>query len=950
MNSAANLAANPAPQQEISVEAVLQVVATLCAELHQGAADLQALSLNSDLERDLGLDSLGRVELGLRLESRFGVPLQDAAVAAAETVADLLRLLTSPAIARGTRHSATGALTAPLLESRPRLGAPNTATTLIEVLAWHAEQHPNATHAVVLDEAGTRVVTYAQLRDGAQRVAGALQQAGVQPHSTVALMLPTGVEYLYAFFGALLAGAVPVPIYPPTRPSQIEEHVHRHAGIFINAEVSALITVPEAHTVAHFLQASCPSLKHVWSVSDLMQSKRLEPLRSPPSGESIAMLQYTSGSTGAPKGVVLTHANLLANIRAIGKLINASDSDVFVSWLPLYHDMGLIGAWLGSLYFGCLLVIMPPTSFLARPLRWLQAIDRYRGTLTASPNFGYALCVRRLAEPDLTGLDLSSLRVAFNGAEPVYPATLERFSERFAPHGFHPAAMMPVYGLAEAAVGLTFPPMGRGPIVDCVDRAEMTDRGRAVSRPEGTFNALRFVSCGRALPGYRLRLVDETDSEVPERVEGALQFAGPSATMGYFHNPHATAQLLRGEWRDTGDRAYMAAGELYITGRVKDIIIRRGRHLYPDDIENAIGDLEGVRKGCVVAFGAKELSTATEKLVVLAETRLTDPAARAQLKAHMNERVVACIGEPADEVVLAPLHAVLKTSSGKLRRAATRAAYEDHTLGRVPARPAVQMLRLTIEGAVAWLRRARAASARAAYGLYAWAVLLLIGIPALLRIALCREQAHAWRLNHLAASWIVRVWCIPFSAKWETPVVLPMPHVIVANHCSYVDSIFVAALLPDPHVVVAKAELQRIPVLAAYLRRLGIVFVERSQHADHGKRLLEMQQMKDALAAGTSVIVFPEGTFTHDAGLRAFHLGAFEIAVASGAPVIPIALQGTRRVLRDGRWLARRLPVQAVVGAPLRAPVGMEAFPAAVYLRDAARAQILRHCGEAELQ
>ena len=349
--------------------------------------------------------------------------------------------------------------------------------------------------------------------------------------------------------------------------------------------------------------------------------------------------------------------------------------------------MGLIGAWLGSLYFGCLLVIMPPTAFLTRPVRWLQAIHQYRGTLTASPNFGYELCARRLSDPDLTGLDLSSLRIAFNGAEPVYPDTLQRFSRRFAAFGFRAEAMTPVYGLAEVAVGLTFPPMGRGPIVDSIDRSTMMRERRAVSVAPNVPNDLRFVSCGRPLPGYRLRLLDEAGLEVPERVEGVLQFTGPSATSGYFHNPEATARLVHGEWRDTGDRAYLASGELYITGRIKDMIIRRGQHIYPDEIENAIGELAGVRKGCVVAFGTKEPTTATERLVVLAETRLTDASLRARLNTQINECVVKCIGEPPEEVVLAAPHTVLKTSSGKLRRAATRAAYEDHSLGHAPGRP-----------------------------------------------------------------------------------------------------------------------------------------------------------------------------------------------------------------------------------------------------------------------
>ena len=789
-------------------------------------------------------------------------------------------------------------------------------------------------------------MTYGQLREGAQRVAASLQRAGIPPGATIVLMLPTAVEYLYAFFGVLLAGAVPVPIYPPTRPSQIEEHVHRHVGVLINAGAEALITVPEARMVAHFLRAKVPSLRHICSVAELTQGEHFEPLLEPPSAESTAMLQYTSGSTGSPKGVVLTHANLLANIRTIGKVINATESDVFVSWLPLYHDMGLIGAWLGSLYFGCLLVIMPPTAFLARPARWLQALHQYRGTLTASPNFGYELCARRLADQDLAGLDLSCLRIAFNGAEAVDPDTLERFCRRFGPFGFRSEAMTPVYGLAEAAVALTIPPMGRGPIVDFVDRTQLTADSQAVARPAGTPNTLRFVSCGCPLPAYRVRIIDRTGSEVSERIEGTLQFTGPSATAGYFHNAEATARLLSGEWRDTGDRAYMAAGELYITGRVKDIIIRRGRHIYPDEIESAVGELEGVRKGCVVAFGTKEPNTATEKLVVLAETRLMDPTARAQLKARITASVVDCVGEPPEDVVLVAPHAILKTSSGKLRRAATCAAYVDHTLGRGPARLPVQMLRLALEGSGASLRRARDSVARLAYGLYAWVVALAIGLPAILRIALCREQAHAWHLNYLAARWLVSAWRIPFSVRSETDIDMSVPHVVVVNHCSYLDSIFVAALLPGPHIVVAKAGLLRIPVVRTYLRKLGLIFVERSAPQ---QRLLEVEHMKAALGRGLSVIIFPEGTFTAETGLRPFHLGAFEIAAATNAPIIPITLHGTRSVLRDGHWLPRRLPVSAVIGAPLTLPAGKNVFAAAVQLRDATRTRMLQHCGEPNL-
>jgi 1-acyl-sn-glycerol-3-phosphate acyltransferase len=260
---------------------------------------------------------------------------------------------------------------------------------------------------------------------------------------------------------------------------------------------------------------------------------------------------------------------------------------------------------------------------------------------------------------------------------------------------------------------------------------------------------------------------------------------------------------------------------------------------------------------------------------------------------------------------------------------------------------AVQIASLAIQGVAVSLRSAREAAGRVAFGLYAWAAALVIGVPGVLRVALCRNQADAWRLNHLTASWLVRAWRIPFSVTCESDVPLPEPHVVIANHCSYLDSVFVAALMGSPHIVVAKAELQRLPFLRAYLRSLGIIFVERSAPQ---QRRCELEQMEAALARGVSVIIFPEGTFTDEIGLRAFHLGAFEIAVATGAPIIPVTLQGTRSIMRDGQWLPRRLPVSAIVGAPLTQPTGEDALAAAAQLRDKARAQVLRHCGEPDLQ
>jgi 1-acyl-sn-glycerol-3-phosphate acyltransferase len=507
--------------------------------------------------------------------------------------------------------------------------------------------------------------------------------------------------------------------------------------------------------------------------------------------------------------------------------------------------------------------------------------------------------------------------------------------------------MTPVYGLAEAAVGLTFPPLGRGPITDCIDRDAMMRTGRALPVATDHPDALRFASCGRPLPGYELRLVGEGGAEVPERMEGTVEFRGPSATAGYYRNPGATGRLLHGPWLDTGDRGYMAGGELYVTGRVKDIIIRRGQHIYPDELERAVGELEGVRKGCVVAFGSREPATATEKLIVLAETRYTDPAQRAQLTTRINQRVVDNLGEPPEDILLAPPHTVLKTSSGKLRRAATRAAYEDGSLGRARASPALQMLHLTVQGVRPELQRIALRGAGIAYGVYAClaagVVLVAVGLPGLV----LTDRRRIWRLNHRAAGLLIRAWRIPFSVTWETEVGLSAPHIIVTNHCSYVDSIFISAVLPELHLFVAKTELQRVPVLHAWLRKIGTLFIERFEPT---RSVAEVGRLQQELARGNSIVMFPEGTFTRETGLRPFRLGAFELAVASGVPVIPLTLRGTRSVLRDGQWLLRRMPVSAVVGRPLAASSSDNRFATAVRLRDMAREQISTRCGEPDLR
>ena len=640
----------------------------VCAELHPGLGSSRPVTLDSALDRDLGFDSLGRVELLRRIERRYGARLAETMFAAAETPRDLLQAL---------RQGDTALPAVQQVPLRPQAveepGAqeiPTLAKTLVEVLDWHVQAHPERLHVQFHEDDGEgEALSYRRLLEGAEALAGGLQHRGLQSGQAVTIMLPTGRDYLYAFFGTLLAGGVPVPLYPPTRPAQLEDHLRRQAGILANCRSPLLITLAEARPLARLVKAQVETLRLIVTADELATAGESY-LRPTLEADDTAFLQYTSGSTGNPKGVILSHANLLANIRADGEAIRAAPADVFVSWLPLYHDMGLIGAWLGSLYFGVRLVLMSPLAFLSRPQRWLWAMHRHGGTLSASPNFGYELCLNKIDDVDIEGLDLRGWRIAFNGAEAVVPATVEGFCRRFGAYGFHRESLFPVYGLAESAVGLAFPPLGRGPRIDRVQREPLSRLGQALPADESDPSALAFVACGQPLPGHRIRVVDASGRELPERHQGQLQFRGPSTTSGYYRNPEASRALFDGDWLNSGDLAYLSGGEVHITGRIKEVILRAGRNIYPHELETAVGVLPGIRAGRVAALGNPDPRTGTESLVIVAETRERETQTRERLRREIDRITADLLGAPAETVVLAPPGSILKTSSGKLRRQA----------------------------------------------------------------------------------------------------------------------------------------------------------------------------------------------------------------------------------------------------------------------------------------
>ena len=918
---------------------LIAVIRELVRELHPQRAKVVELSGSSRLERDLGIDSLGRTELILRIERAFRVRLPGTVVGEAETVSDLLRALEQTHPHRPACSETTA------MPALPLVPAATEARTLVEVLEWHEAQHPDRLHVTVLEDDVTTLatMTYRELARAARELAQGLIERDIAPGDRIALMLPTGRDFFVAFFGILYAGAVPVPIYPPMRLSQLEEHLQRQARILSNAGARMLVSVPEGRRLAVLLQAQLGSRITVESVAGLTpRAVGAAPLSSAQE-TSTALIQYTSGSTGDPKGVVLSHANLLANIRAMGQAMDASSADIFVSWLPLYHDMGLIGAWLGSLYFAAPLYVMSPLSFLVRPESWLWAIHRFRASLSAAPNFGFELCLNKIDDVSLQGLDLGSLRMVANGAELVSIQTLRRFIERFARYGFRPGAMAPVYGLAENAVGLAFPPPGRSPIIDRVDREALSRRGVAEPARKDDSHPLEIAACGQPLPGHEIRIVDEVGHEAGERHEGRLEFRGPSATSGYFRNETKTHELIRDGWLDSGDRAYMAGGDVYLTGRIKDIIIRAGRHIYPQEVEEAVAEIPGIRKGCVAVFGVTDRASGTERVIVLAETRETDAAVRAGLLARALEIAGDVAGTPPDEVVLAPPRTVPKTSSGKIRRSAAKDLYQRGRVSAPQRAPWRQILGLSLAGIGPQLMRLIALLRETLYAAWWWGVMSSGFLVAWFAVMVLPRLDWRWKVLRAIARTALAAVGAPVAVAGLNRI--PRGHaMLVFNHSSYMDVPVLVAVLPGEPAFVAKRELASQFFAGPFLQRLGTLFVERYEVSES---LADTQAIITVARQGRNIVFFPEGTFRRRAGLSDFYLGAFKVAADADLPVLPGILRGTRSMLRGEQWFPRWTPVSIRIEDAINPP-GTN-FASLLQLRDAVRKVVLAHCAEPDL-
>jgi fatty-acyl-CoA synthase len=523
------------------------------------------------------------------------------------------------------------------------------------------------------------VASWGELHEQAKGYAAALQAQGVRPGDHVALLSPTTRSLVTAIQGTWLAGGTIVVLPLPMRLSSIEEFVAQTRRRIQHADAGLVVVDPE---LAAFVTPE-PGDPRMVGLDDLAGGDARRWVRPPDDPNRLAILQFTSGSTSDPKGVMLPDRVLCANLDAVAEAATLDpDDDVLVSWLPLYHDMGLVGLLTLPMSTGARLVLGAPQDFTAKPARWMEWVSTYGGTATAGPNFSWVLATRALARSE--PLDLSRLRVALNGAEPIDPDQVEAFVAAGRRHGLRPEAVFPAFGMAEVAIGGTFPEPMSGMVTDCVDRRVLETERYAAPADPGAAGSRRLPLLGRPVPGLEIRIVDP-DTGVPlrEREVGELEIRGTSVTPGYYRRPDANAQLFHDGWLCTGDLAYLLDGQLVMCGRIKDVIIVGGRNLFPEDVERAVGQLDGVRAGNVIAFGV-DGDRGRESLVVVAESRAVDDDVAA-LRRLVAERVRDAVGVPARDIVLVAPGTLPKTSSGKLQRSLCKRQYRDGRLAPVDA-------------------------------------------------------------------------------------------------------------------------------------------------------------------------------------------------------------------------------------------------------------------------
>lgn len=556
--------------------------------------------------------------------------------------------------------------------------------TLLDCARNLLADSPERTALTLILPDGTQTVSTRAFFEGAARYARALECAGVQPGDLVVLVLQHGPEVLYSFWGAMLLGAVPsiMPfLTPKLDPERYYDSVRQLVAL---SEVKAVIAYPDMEPTLRAHLEGIPTLGAILSIAELEPGGHLADYldRAPSRPEDTAFLQHSSGSTGLQKGVMLSHGAVLSQIAAYSAAIALRPDDVIVSWLPLYHDMGLIAGFILPIVQGIHLVLMSPFHWVRDPQILLRAIHEHRGTLCWLPNFAYNFLATRVRRSALDSLDISSVRAFINCSEPVRHDSHELFGALYAPHGLDPLALHTCYAMAENTFAVTQSALDAPPRLDIVDRQALMEQRRAVPAGGADSPTVTMVSCGRPIAHTELRIVDAERHDLPERHVGEVALRSNCMLSGYYHRPDATAQALDGGWFFTGDLGYLADGELYITGRQKDLIIVGGKNIYPQDIENALNDIPGVHPGRTVAFGVPNEALGTEDIAVICEVDTSDPQAHAAITRAIRTRVAQTTDATARYVHLAGPRWLIKTSSGKIARTANRQQFIEQVLSQ----------------------------------------------------------------------------------------------------------------------------------------------------------------------------------------------------------------------------------------------------------------------------
>lgn len=534
--------------------------------------------------------------------------------------------------------------------------------------------------AVILQFAGQQdlPVTYRQLLEQAAGYARLYRQQGLQPGEVVILILEHGAELLYAFYGAILYGAVPAIMPFLTEKLSPEKYREDLASLVKITRPQAILTVaefrPEVQAAVEEAGQACILLEtgqHPGAVTPV-ETADLPGLGQPP--QAITLLQHSSGSTGLQKGVALSHQAVLNHLTAYSKAIDLREADVFVSWLPLYHDMGLIAGFILPILSGNTLVLMSPFDWVRAPQRLMQAVSQYRGTLTWLPNFAYNFCAQKIRDRHLEGVDLSSWRAVINCSEPVRWESHQLFYEKFSAYGLKPGVLQTCYAMAENVFGVSQSSLQNGPVMEEIDREAFVQQHVARLAIDGQ-PAMRMFSSGQAIENTQVQIVDEQGRVLPERQVGEIALRSDSMLTEYYHRPDATEKAFQDGWYLTGDYGYLAGGELFVTGRKKDMMIIGGKNVYPQDIESLVNQVQGIHPGRVVAFGVFDEAAGTEEVVVLAETEETDETRLQQIAQEIRQHVTKNSAVALRLVQLVPPKWLHKTSSGKIARTANKEKY-----------------------------------------------------------------------------------------------------------------------------------------------------------------------------------------------------------------------------------------------------------------------------------